>query len=466
MSIDLKIVLGTVNYTDYLRVSAIKVSDVSATEVFVQYINTPVTNYTLVIPDLDPVNYYINFRDAPTTSDLGTLVSQAFVNAQSGEWEYVRRYYRIDALPSGVTWDAGTRTLTDPNLENVAVTGVFKEAFRYLVLDEEATHDDAAGTIELTDIDLSSNEVLIVDTKFSVGTSSTVSAAGLFSATISVTAATYSVSSTDKAKRFSLDCTGSKQEVTLPALSGLAAGDFYYFEHRRGGVQAQTRIKCAGTDKIYFNGLGTGITELTEIWVSKGGGIYLRKEGSNWEVIGDYEGQRVGERMAAGYKDHVAWIPEDGRLMDGDEYPALYWFIRNVLPNTHYVTDNTVGSGSYAHPVGKEGLFVIHSTGKAFRMPNTQGLAERGLLDFNSYGADAERVYDYPGGVQNEQVGKHRHNLLYYRNDSQGGGQQYNYYLNNDNGPTPLAGAYTTDYNIASGENRVKNIGVIYCRHI
>lgn len=101
MAVDLKIVLGTVNYTDYLRVSAIKVSDISGTEVFVEYINTPVTNYTLIIPDLDPTNYYINFRDAPTTGDLGTLVSQAFVNAQTGEWLYERRFYRIGALPSG-----------------------------------------------------------------------------------------------------------------------------------------------------------------------------------------------------------------------------------------------------------------------------------------------------------------------------------------------------------------------------
>lgn len=463
MAVDLKIVLGTVNYVDYLRVSAIKVSDASATEVFVEYINTPVTNYTLIIPDLDPVNYYINFRDAPTTSDLGTLVSQAFVNAQSGEWEYVRRYYRIDALPSGVTWDAGTRTLTDPNLENVAVTGVFKEAFRYLVLDEEATHDDAAGTIELTDIDLSSNEVLIVDTKFSVGTSSTVSAAGLFSATISVTAATYSVSSTDKAKRFSLDCTGSKQEVTLPALSGLAAGDFYYFEHRRGGVQAQTRIKCAGSDKIYFNGLGAGITELTEIWVSKGGGLYLRKEGSNWEVIGDYEGQRVGERMAATYKDHVAWIPEMGQLMDGDEHPALYWFIRNVLPNTHYVTDDTVSSGSYAHPVGKEGQFVIHSTSKAFRMPNTQGLSERGLTDFDTYGGDAERVYDYPGGVQNGQVGEFTSTVAVPKGYSYTGSPNVLRFGNGSSGPENVDWSITMN---TGKENRVKNIGVIYCRHI
>lgn len=463
MAVDLKIVLGTVNYTDYLRVSAIKVSDVSATEVFVEYINTPVTNYTLIIPDLDPTNYYINFRDAPTTGDLGTLVSQAFVNAQTGEWLYERRFYRIDALPSGVTWDAGTRTLTDPYLENVSVTGIFKEAFRYLILDDEATHDDAAGAVVLDGIDLSGSEVIAVEIKYNVGTSSTVSAAGLFSATIQVTAATYSISSTDKFKRFALDCSGSKQEITLPALSGLATGDFVYLEHRRAGVQAQSRIKCAGSDKILFNGMGTGITELSEIWVSKGGGIYLRKEGTNWEVIGDYEGQRVGERMAAGYKDHVAWIPEDGRLMDGDEHPALYWFIRNVLPNTHYVTDNAVSGGGYTHPVGKEGLFVIHSSSKAFRMPNTQGLSERGLLDFDTYGADTGRVYDYPGGVQNGQVGEFTSTVSVPKGNSYSGNPNVLRFSNGSANPQNIDWEMTFN---SGEENRVKNLGVIYCRHI
>jgi hypothetical protein len=51
MSVDLKIVLGTVNYTDYLRVSAASVS-APLTEVFVDYINTPITNLAFVIPAL------------------------------------------------------------------------------------------------------------------------------------------------------------------------------------------------------------------------------------------------------------------------------------------------------------------------------------------------------------------------------------------------------------------------------
>lgn len=460
---DLKIVLGTVNYTDYLRVSAIKVSDVGATEVFIEYIDTPVSNYTLVIPGLDPDNYYINFRDAPTTSDLGTLVSQAFVNALSGEWEYERRFYRVGALPSGASIDATGAIITDSYLVGRNVTGAHKEGFRYLILDDEVVHDDTAGTLTMTDFPLSDNEVLAVEIKYNVASSSTTSATGLFSDTISVTAATYSVDVADKYKRFSLDCAGTKQEVTLPALSSCVTGDFFYFEHRRDGVQAQSRIVTAGTDKILYNGLAIGTTELSELWVSKGGGLYLRKEVDNWEVIGDYEGHRVGERMAGGFKDHVLWLPEDGALIDGDEYPALYWWIRNVLPNTHYVTDDTVTSGSYTHPVGKEGLFVIHSSSKAFRMPKTEGLSERGLLDFGSYGADTARVYDYPGGVQNGQVGEFTTTLAVPKGYSYSGSPNVGRFSNGNNNPQNVDWTLTMN---SGKENRVKNFGVIYLRRI
>lgn len=461
---DLKLVLGTINYTDYLRVSAIKVSDVTATEVFIEYINTPVSNYTLVIPGLDPDNYYINFRDAPTTSDLGTLVSQAFVNAQTGEWEYERRFYRVGALPSGASINAAGTVITDPYLENRNVTGVHKEGFRYLILDDEATHDDAAGTLTMADFPLSANEVLAVEIKYNVsGAGSTTSATGLFSDTISVTAATYTVDPADKYKRFSLDCSGAKQEITLPALSSLVTGDFVYFEHRRDGAQAQSRVKCAGSDKIYYNGLAIGVVELTELWVSRGGGLYLRKEGTYWEVIGDYEGHRVGERMSGGYKDHVLWLPEDGALLDGDEYPALYWWLRNVLPNTHQVTDDTVTSSSYVHPTGKEGLFVIHSSSKAFRMPNTQGLSERGLIDFATYGADAGRSYDYPGGVQAGQVGEFTSTVSVPKGYGYTGSPNVLRFGNGSNNPENVDWSITMN---TGKENRVENFGVIYLRRI
>jgi hypothetical protein len=467
MAVSLKLVLGTVNYTDYLRVSAAKVSAPS-TEVFVQYIDVPVTNYTLVIPGLDPDDYYISFRDAANTSVLGTLVSQAFVNAQTGEWEYERRFYTIGALPSGATIDGPYTTITDPYLENKNVTGTFKEGERYLDPDTDYVFDDSAGTLQLVGRNFSDGEKFIVEIKYNVGSSSTTTVSGLFTATITVTAALYTISSSNKYKRFMLDCSGSKQAVTLPALSALAVGDFFYFEHKRDGIQAQTKILTAGTDKIFFNGFNFGSNLLSEIWVAKGKSLYLRKESTYWEVIFDYDGARVGERMAATFKDHPNWLPEDGRLLDGDEHPALYYWIRDVLPVTHYIIDDTVVTGGYTHPGNKQGQFVIHSTLKAFRLPNTQALSEKGLKNFTSYGADSERPIDYPGGWQDSQNKAHSHDVATTGNQT--GVNPGRSLQRGSTNPDPYEpGVASLGHYIASEGGAavwVQNFGVIFMRHI
>ena len=465
MPVTLKVVLGEVNFTDYLRVTAAKVSAPS-TDVFVEYINTPVSSYVLVIPGLDPDDYYLRFYDAPDTLSTGTLVSEAYVNAQSGEFEYERRFYRIGSLPSGVTL-TGT-TLYDPYLENKNVTGVFKEGLRYLDPDTEWTFDDAAAEIELTGtaMDLAIDEVLIVEIKYNVGLTASVSTASIFADTITVTAATYTINATDKGKRFCLDCLGPKQEVTMPPLSSLATGDIIYLEHKRDGVQAQSRIVTSGTDKVLFNGFDLGTNELDTLFLSKGQSLYFRKEDSYWEIIFDYAGTRVGERMSSTWRNQPNWIPEDGRLMDGDEYPGLYWWLREVVDNTHYITDDTVTGGGYTHPAGKEGLFVIHSALKKFRMPNTQGLSERGLLDFDSYGADTARVYDYPGGVQNDTNKKFwsgTHTTLDILKED---GTNTEIGTDSGAGSPNIRQGVNIDQTKFSDEVRVKNIGVIYMRHI
>jgi hypothetical protein len=470
MSVTLKIVLGTVNFTDYLRVSAAKVSD-PGTEVFVEYINTPVTSYTLIIPGLDPDNYLITFRDAPDTSSLGTLVSQAFVNAVTGEFEYERRFYTIGSLPGGVS---NTDTvLTDPYLENKNVTGTFKEGFRYFKETSEYVHDDAAGTIDITTSGhvFNDGETFIVEIQYATGLSAPSNIYHLFSETLEVTEAALTLDVDYKGQRIACNCAGAVQVITLPALSGLATGDFYYFEHKRNGAQAQTKIVPSGTDKIYFNGGNWPDPELTEVWLAKGESVYLRKEGAYWEIILHYNGTRVGERMAGTYLSHPNYLPEDGRLIDGDEYPALYWWVKNVLPGTHKVTDDTVVSGGYTHPAAKKGQFVIHSTLKKLRLPNTQEMHDRGLKDFDTYGADVSRDYDYPGGYQGDGVKAHGHRVR-----SGSGGSSTNPLNSPVSGFSGMDGngSFVGDANVTSNwveqsggtENLVKNIGVIYLRRI
>lgn len=331
--------------------------------------------------------------------------------------------------------------------------------------DTEWEFDDTTGKITLLYGQFSNDEKFIVEIKYNVGASTSTVASGIFTETITVDASTYTVDAADKYKRHCLDCSGATQVVTLCPLSSLATGDFFYFEHKREGVQAQSKIVVDGSDRILYNGLNYSTNELEELWLAKGESLYLRKEDTYWEVIFDYAGHRVGERMAATYKDHPNYLPEDGRLCDGDEYPALWWWINNVLPSTHVITDDTVVTGGYAHPAAKVGLFVKHSSLKKFRLPNTQNVGERGLLDFDSYGADTNRSYDYPGGYQGDVVGPFTMTATVPKGYSYTGSPNNDRFGNGSSTPQNVA---ISGISVTTGnsETRVKNIGVIYLRRI
>ena len=140
MSVNLKVTLGTVNFTDYIHVTASKVSDPS-TIVWEDWIDVPVTNYNFIIPGLDPENYYVRYYDAPTDSSLGTLQSELIVNALTGEFLYERRFYTVDGPGDYDPSDSDTG-ITDPYLIGKNVTGVFKEGKRYLDPESEFTFRD------------------------------------------------------------------------------------------------------------------------------------------------------------------------------------------------------------------------------------------------------------------------------------------------------------------------------------
>lgn len=407
MAVNLQITLGTVNYTDYLHVTAAKVASPSSV-VWEDWINVPVTNYTFVIPGLDPDDYYITFYDSPDNVSLGTLVSQCFVNAKSPEYAYEVRFYEIGNLPVTASLDVTEKILTDTYLIGKTIESFFKEGFRFLEPDVDISFDDTTGDMELlTGVNFETGEKFVITIKTAVGTVPASGGAGLYTGTLNVTAATYTMLAADKNKRVRLKGTGSTQVVTLCSLTVLTVDDGFYFDNSCGGTAVQVKLVLPGTERIRFNGfMLSGTDEFAEFWISKGEHLLIRKfDDDYWEVITDYKGVDVGSRQAAGYKAMPGWLPEDGALIDGDEYPRLWWWINNVLPSTHVITDDTV-TGSYTHPAGKEGMFAMHSTLKKFRMPNTQELSERGLKNFNTYGADTGRVYDYPGGVQNAKVMK------------------------------------------------------------
>lgn len=472
MSVNLKVTLGTVNYTDWLHVTASKVSAPTVT-VWEDWINVPVTNYNFVIPGLDPENYYVRYYDAATDSALGTLVMELLVNALTSDVISERRFYTCDG-PGTYDPADGDASIIDPYLINKIVTGCFKEGFRYFKETDEYTFDDTTGTIIIINgTSFSTDEKFIVEIKYNVAATSSVPPGGLYTDTMTITAATQTLVIGDINKRVRLLGTIATQVITLPALSILAVENGFYFDNTVGGTAVQVKIVVPGADRIKFNGFMAASDLFAEFWVSKGEHLLIRKiDSSYWEVITDYKGVECGNRQSAGYVGMPGWMPEDGALSDGDEYPRVWWWLNNILPSTHVITDDLV-IGTYTHPSSKPGQFVKHSSLKKFRWPNTQGISEKGLADFDSYGSDvANRPVDYPGGYQDEMLLRHGHDINTTNSATSG----------NDVGD-PIRGTITGTPNTRNREqtssiapktitweggeeNRIKNTGVIYMRKI
>lgn len=455
-----QIILGAVNWTNYMHYTVCKVSAPS-TVVQEAWIPVPFTNYTLVLTGLDADVYYINFYEAATNIALGTFRSQGYFSNLSPEYDYEIKFYEIGNLPATASLDVTRTILTDTYLISKNPVSFVKEAFRPLEPVVDIDFDNTTGDMELlTGTTFEDGEKFVVTIKFAVGTNQSTTSGGLYIGNLTVTDATKTLIAGDKNKRIRCAGTISTQVFTLAALSALAVEDGFYFDNTVGGTAMQVKLVLPGGDRIKYNGFQTASDEFAEFWIDKGCHLLIRKFSSAyWEVITPYSGYLVGQRQSANYIGQPLWVPEDGRLLDGDDYPRLWWWINNVLPGTQVITDDTV-TGSYTHPAAKPGLFVKHSTLKKFRTPNTQDFSERGLKDFDTYGADATRLYDYPGGKQNSQVGEHTITLPRANNNAP---FPSNVGVTDGPIPSPSTRTYTINYGL---ENISKNIGVIYLIHI
>lgn len=477
MSVNLKVTLGTVNYTDFLHVTAAKVS-APGTIVWETWIDVPVTNYNFVIPNLDPENYIISYYDAPTDSDLGELRMQLIVNALTSEFLYEKRYYKTDRGNDGDPVN-GSRVIADDYLIGKTITEVFKEGFRELVPDDEYVFDDEAGEITTEDTisEFATDEVIIVTLRYAAGTIASSTGTPLYAGTLDVTEDFKTLTSDDRNKRIRCVGSDSTQEITLPALSSLAVDDGFLFDNCCGGAAKQVVIAFPDTDRLLFNGF-TGEADLfATFWISKGEVLkivkYTYESVSRWELVTEYKGVNVGERFAATLKTHPNTLPEDGSLQTASAHPRLAYWLQFLVPATHLIIDNDITSDTWSRPAGKNGLFAVNADYSFFRMPDTQNLSERGLKDFNTYGigTDAERLYNYPGGQQDDQNKAHSHRVNTTGNQGgvdpgralQRGSTNGDGYGANGTG-IGTGGPYIEE--VGGDEVRVKNFGVIYLRRI
>lgn len=451
--------VGQVNITNHLIGVARKTTTPLVIEAQESYAPPHPATRNVVIPavgDIDPVIYYVDFYESSDGIAFDLLLSQFVYDLKNKIVIAERRFYVVGG-PGANDPAPDQQILTDAYLDGKTISGVFKEGFRYLRPDTENIvewESVVGGGIELQgDLFFSGGEVYVIEISY-LADQTQVSSGGMYSGVELIDTNTTLTSSYRNKRLRCHAAAGSSLVVTLESVALVPDGTFYQFTSN-AGTQNQTRILPDGSETILYNG-----ENYSELSIGKGEFVRIVKVGSIWEAEQAHHSiLMVGERYPAGWKDHPSCKPEDGTLYDGDEWPRMWWWIKNKLPTTHYISDDNVINGGYTHPTDRVGQFVIHSTLKKFRVPNTQNISERGLKNFTTYAGDAERLYDYPGGVQNEMVGPHTHPLP--RDAS--GSQDIQSLVSTSNADEGITSASLTGNNTGT-ENRVKNIGVLYMR--
>lgn len=456
---NIDLAVGQVNITaNFLIARARKVSTPLVEETREEYPSPLAPSFNVVLPpsgSIDPVNYYVDFYESADGVALDFLLAQFVVNAKNNIVSSETRFYKVGgADPTDPVPDQAD--LVDPYLDGKTISKVFRRGIGPIV-PEDYTYKEfellAGGGIRLlNDQIFSADDIVAIEISYLINQTAS-SSGNLYNGVVVITANTTLIS-THRNKR--LRCVGasSRLVITLESLAAVPDGTFYHVTHNDGN-QLQTKILPGGGDTIkYFT------DSLSEITISPGEYVRIEKTGAIWEAVLVHQGvQQVGERMAAGWNSHPNTKPEDGTLYDGDDYPRMWWWLTTKLPATHIVTDDTLTGGGYVHPVGKEGLFVRHSTLKKFRLPNTQNWSERGIKSFTTFNADAERTYDYPGGTQPEMIGPHTHPLP----RDAAGILDIQSLVVSANADEAISNLSLTGFNTGT-ENRVKNVAVVYCR--
>jgi hypothetical protein len=447
--------LGQVNITDYLIVQFRKVSNPTVIADSQVFPPPQPTTRNISFVGLDPTTYYVDFRESVDGISLGLLLASYVYDVKNQQIVAEFRYYVVDG--SGPNDPAsGQDTLSDPYLDGKTIQTVYKEGFRPLVPPPYIFKEFdlvAGGGIQLLNGQLFSSAEIVVIWISYVTSAAVTNNAVVFAGVKTITADTL-LDPTYYGNRIKCHGAGSRLVVTFPPLASIPDNTLFYFTTNKG-TQIQTKFVPNPGDLFEYSG-----DDLPEISLGTGEHLWICKSATRLEVIHGHPNiQQVGQRFPGSWKDHINALPEDGRLIDGDDYPRPWYWVKNKLPATHYIVDDNVINGGYTHPAGKEGLFVIHSTLKKMRLPNSQNWSERGLKNFTAYGTDADRPYDYPGGSQAEMIGPHNHEVPVDATQDTGTGAIV--------GGTPIAPDATvfTDNNSGT-ENRVKNIGVIYLRRI
>lgn len=417
------------------------------------------TARNFVVNDLNPVTHYIEYRESSDGVALGNLFGKFTVKVTSDVVIAETLFYRVDGVG---THDpiAGATQIIDPYLDGKNITQVFREGFRSLISPGNVGNEydlvPGGGVQFLGGLTCSSGEVFTIGLSYTAATAPTL-ATGMYNGIVTLTGNT-TIGATHYNKRIRCESSASaRMVVTLSPLSSTPDGTLLYFNSNAGN-QLQTKILCSGADVIRYNGIN-----VQELSFSKGEYIVIEKRGAFWDEVQSHHGvMMVGERVAATFAGHSNTLPEDGRLLDGDDYPRIWFWIKNIIPASHYISDSNVTSISYARPFYAPGMFIVHPTLKKFRLPDTRNLSERGMKYFDG-SVDVDRPgSSAPGVYQAEMVGQHKHPIS-GKTERKSGTSDFIKIMERTGIPDDWTDS--TEYNTGT-ENRVKNFGVIYLRRI
>lgn len=496
---DAKFSLFAINVPDYLLVRARKTTAPGAEVARSAPLGpNPAGNLNFLIPGLDPVNHFFDLYESVDGTALNTLLGTWTWDVQNDAIIEETRYYVVD---SGINNSPvnGATSFVDAYLDGKTIAKFEKRSIGPLVpdglsLSSEWGYDPTTDMISLLGgLTFSSLETYAATITYAqpIPTSGSNS---FFADVKTVTDVAKTLDNTYRNNRVRCVATGTQQRITFEAITGIPDGTFWLFTHHDGGAQYNTTFVFPDANLIYAGG------PYSEFWIGKGETIWIEKRGTQYEIVQEPVGAgSVGRRSA----ESLPYIPgsgigfnnlfpEDNALWDADDLPRLWYWMTHAFPNAnYYISDDNLDNPGYVRPTSggqpwKTGLFIISTTKRKFRMPDTQGYAEKGSASFSTFGTDAKRLYDYPGGFMPQQVPDHVHNNG-IADDKPGGdtanNQVYNTLtmdmpgaakgqLNNGTGGTVYQGetskpkrALATVYDISGPENIINNFSVIYYRH-
>lgn len=451
--------VGQVNITDYLMIRARKCSNPTVIAASIPSFIPPAGQINITFPNLEAVPHYIDFRESPDGVAIGNLLATFVYDVKNQQILAEIRYYKVDG--GGANDPVSNQdTLTDAYLDGKTIFSVSKDGYGRPMVPPTESYKEydfvAGGGIKLLNGQVFTQfEVIVIWISYIVnnpGGGGSGSGGG-FDGVATINNST-TLSDAYYNKRIKCEALGTRLVITMPQLADIPDGTNFYFTTNKGS-QFQTRFITQGGE--LFEHAGSDVQELS---LGKGEYIHYIKYGLRFEVHAAHTNVlNVGQKRSARWIGHLNTLPDNDALKDGDDWPRIWYHIKNDLPADHKIIATDATIAALVRPAGKEALFIISSDSKKFRMPNAQGWAERGLKSFTVYGADGDRTYDYPGGTQPGKVGQHTHPIDI--GNGAGGSVMPDYYPADLNTKAATA---NTSANAVAGENEtiMKNQGVIY----